>query len=72
MTEEKIMLDAKFSGYDAHKKEHDDFKLTFAEYIRNYENDDEFALSTFTKFLKEWIVSHVAQVDKKSFESLSN
>jgi len=70
MTEEKIMLDAKLSGYDAHKKEHDNFKLAFAEYIRNYESGNEFALPKFTKFLKEWILSHIAQVDKRCFECL--
>ena len=67
-TEEKIMLAAKFSGYINHKKEHDNFILTIIENIRDYEAGKRFTLSTFTRFLKDWILSHIALIDKQYFE----
>ena len=67
-TEEKIMLATKFSGYTEHKKEHENFILTIVENIRDYEAGKRFTLSTFTRFLRDWILSHIALVDKQYFE----
>jgi len=67
-TEEKIMLATKFSGYAEHKKEHENFVLAVVENIRDYESGKRHTLSTFTRFLKDWILSHVALVDKQYFD----
>jgi len=64
-TEEKIMLATKFSGYAEHKKEHDKFVLTIVENVRAYESGKRFTLSTFTRYLKDWILSHIALMDKQ-------
>jgi len=67
-TEEKIMLATKFTGYAEHKKEHDNFVLTVVEKVRDYEAGKRLTLSSFTKFLKDWVLSHIAMMDKLYFE----
>ena len=67
-TEEKIMLATKFSGYTEHKKEHDSFVLAVVANIRDYESGKRYTLSTFTRFLKDWVLSHIAMMDKQYFE----
>jgi len=67
-TEEKMMLATKFSGYIEHKKEHESFILAIVENIRDYEAGKRFTLSTFTRFLKDWVLSHIALMDKQYFD----
>src|SRR5215510_11524730 len=66
-TEERIMIATKFPGYTEHKKAHDTFVLTTVNNIRDFEAGKKFSLSTFTKFLKEWILTHIAIMDKQYF-----
>ena len=68
VTEEKIMLTTKFPGYVEHKKEHENFVLAIVENIKDYKAGKRFTLSTFTRFLKDWVLSHIALVDKQYFE----
>jgi len=67
-TEEKIMIATKFSGYAEHKREHDSFVIAVVNNIKDFEAGKRFTLSTFTRFLKEWILSHIAVMDKQYFE----
>ena len=67
-TEEKIMIATKFAGYPGHKKEHEHFIKTVVENIKDYEAGKRFTLSTFTRFLKDWVFSHIALMDKQYFE----
>ena len=66
-TEEKIMIATKFPGYLEHKKAHDTFVLTVVDNIRDFEAGKKFTLSGFTKFLKEWVLTHIAIMDKQYF-----
>ena len=67
-TEERIMIATKFPGYIEHKKAHDTFILTVVENIQEYETGKKLTLSTFTRFLKDWILTHIAIMDKQYFE----
>jgi hemerythrin len=69
-TEEKIMLFTRFAGYAEHKKEHDNFVLTVVKNIHSYRAKERFTLLSFTKFLKDWILSHIAVMDKQYFTHL--
>jgi hemerythrin len=69
-TEEKILLATKFAGYAQHKREHNCFILTVMEKIEDYNMKRHINLSAFTKFLKEWVLSHIAIMDKQYFEYL--
>lgn len=66
-TEEKIMLATKFPGYQEHKKAHDTFVLTVVDNIRDFQEGKKFSLAGFTKFLKEWVLTHIAIMDKQYF-----
>ena len=67
-TEEKIMIATKFQGYPGHKKAHEMFILTVVDKIKEYNTGKKLTLQNFTKFLKDWILSHVAVMDKQYFE----
>ena len=66
-TEEKIMIATKFDGYAEHKKAHDKFVLNTVDNIKDYQAGKKLSLSAFTKFLKDWILSHIAVMDKQYF-----
>jgi len=66
-TEEKILLATKFPGYVDHKRAHDLFILNVIENIRDYEEGKKINLAAFTHFLKDWILSHIAVMDKQYF-----
>ncbi|MCL2440579.1 MAG: bacteriohemerythrin [Treponema sp.] len=69
-TEEKIMLATKFKGYAEHKKEHDAFIINIFDTIHNFQYRKRFNLYSFTKFLKDWILTHIALTDKQYFTYL--
>jgi hemerythrin len=66
-TEEKIMRSVKYPGYVEHKRHHDMFVLKVIENIQNYETEKHYTLYSFTKFLKDWVLSHIAVMDKEYF-----
>ena len=66
-TEEKIMIHTNFPGYMEHKRAHDAFVLNVDDSIRNFETGSKFVLAEFTRFLKEWILTHIAIMDKQYF-----
>ena len=67
-TEEKIMIATKFEGYIDHKRAHDKFVITVAENIKDYQAGKRLTLSSFTRYLKDWVLSHIAVMDKQYFE----
>jgi len=69
-TEEKILLATKFPGYAEHKKAHDSFILKVVDNIREFETGKRMNLSSFTHFLKDWILTHIAIMDKQYFDFL--
>ena len=68
-TEEKIMIHTNFPGYAEHKKAHDSFVLTVVEKVREFETgkNKKFTFLEFTQFLKEWVLTHIAIMDKGYF-----
>jgi len=67
-TEEKIMKTTGFEGYLHHKHIHDSFILSIHETIEENESGKHVSHYTFTKYLKDWIFSHIAVMDKQYFE----
>ena len=63
-TEEKIMIKTKYPGYYEHKKQHEAFIISILENIKSYEEGKKLTLVGFTRFLKDWILSHIAYTDK--------
>ncbi|MCL2764570.1 MAG: bacteriohemerythrin [Treponema sp.] len=69
-TEEKIMLVTNFKGYAEHKKEHDTFVNTISDIIFDFRAGKQFSLSVFALYLKDWVLSHIAFMDKQYIEYL--
>ncbi|MCB1218002.1 hemerythrin family protein [bacterium] len=67
--EEKEMKACNFSGYAAHKKEHDDFIAKVAE-LKTELDEGRIMVTTDTmKFLKSWLTSHIMITDKLYVDS---
>ena len=66
-TEEKIMIAANFSGYAEHKMAHDKFIITVKKYISDFSTGKRLSLYSYTQFLKDWVLSHIAVMDKQYF-----
>lgn len=64
-TEEKIMITTKYKGYIEHKKNHEDFILKVLTTAKDYESGKRLTLTSFGYFLKDWVLSHIAVMDKK-------
>jgi len=64
-TEEKYMIAAKFPGYEEHKKAHDDFVQKIIFSVKSYKAGKKLVLENFAIFLKDWLLSHVAIMDKQ-------
>ena len=67
-TEEKIFLATKFTGYAEHKRVHDSFILTVTEKIMEFQSGKRISLAAFTTFLRDWVLSHIAVMDKQYFD----
>jgi len=66
-TEEKIMLQTKFVGYEEHRKAHETFIVAVLDNARAFQKEKKINLEEFTRFLKEWVLTHVAVMDKQYF-----
>jgi hemerythrin len=64
-TEEKLMRAINFPDYAEHKRCHDCFVLDVLINIREFEKEKHYTLFTFTKFLKDWVLSHIGIMDKQ-------
>ena len=64
-TEEKFMIATKFHGYAEHKKTHDEFTLVVANCIKDFQSGKRLVLEKFAYFLKDWVLTHVAVMDRQ-------
>ena len=67
-TEEKYMLATKFPGYHEHKKTHEEFIRKVLVSVKDFEAGKRLVLTNFSRFLKDWVLSHVAVQDVKYAE----
>jgi hemerythrin len=63
--EEKLMIGTKFPGYAEHKKAHDEFTLTVVKAVKDFEAGKRLVLEKFAYFLKDWILTHIAVMDRQ-------
>jgi hemerythrin len=61
--EEKLLKAVNYKDFVSHKKQHDEFILKVIE-IAEHGNADFMSLFGLAKFLYEWILEHIAHVDK--------
>ncbi|MDR0643990.1 MAG: bacteriohemerythrin [Treponema sp.] len=63
--EEQIMKRIKFPEIAEHKKEHRSFVRRVLADVESFESGKLFVPNTFVRFLKDWILTHVAMSDQK-------
>ena len=63
--EEKIMERAGYPGLAEHRAEHKEFVKKVLVEVRNFEEGKTFVPNRFVAFLRDWILSHIALMDKK-------
>jgi len=66
-TEEDIMEKAGFDGFKDHKKAHDAFIIAVLDNIWAFQNEKRINLEGFSTFLKDWVLTHIAVMDKQYF-----
>ena len=66
-TEEDLMLETKFDVYEfvEHKREHNEFVSTVAEYFKRFQSTGCVDLLTFASYTKWWVIGHIKRYDKK-------
>lgn len=62
-SEEYIMKQHKFAGFEKHKAEHDAFIEKVLEFKDRYTHGRLLLSLEVTKFIKEWICTHIMQTD---------
>ena len=63
--EERLMRDSRFPGYLLHKAVHDDVRARLLDLRAQFEKGGRGAVSTATlRFLREWLISHIAAEDE--------
>jgi hemerythrin len=66
--EEQILKNIKYPGFTVHKKQHEDFVRQVLEEVRNFEEGKKFVPNVFVRFLRDWILTHIAMEDTKYAE----
>ena len=62
-SEEKIMERIEYPGMEDHKREHRDFIQEVLEQVKDFEEGKRFVPHMFVRFLRDWVLSHIALTD---------
>jgi hemerythrin len=63
--EERMMENIHYPQFAAHKREHEAFVQRLLDDVKNYQEGQKFAPNNFVRFLRDWILSHIAVEDTK-------
>jgi hemerythrin len=69
-TEEQIMEKVSFPEFQDHKKQHTDFTQEVLNEVKAFEEGKKFVPNQFVRFLRDWVLSHIAITDSKLGEFL--
>ncbi|MDR2797604.1 MAG: bacteriohemerythrin [Treponema sp.] len=67
-SEERIMERINFPELGPHKVQHTSFVKQVLEEVQNFEGGKSFVPNTFVRFLRDWILTHIAMSDIKYAE----
>ena len=63
--EEKLMRENGYPDFEPHKQQHEEMISKVGDYMRAYEKDRESTIDDLTRFLKTWLIDHIAGTDQK-------
>jgi hemerythrin len=70
--EEQILGNIKYPDLAEHKREHEGFVKKVFEEVKSFEQGKKFIPNVFVRYLKDWILTHIAVQDKKYAEYIIN
>jgi hemerythrin len=68
--EERLLQRVNYPHYLDHKREHEGFVRKMLDYAKLFRDGKSFVPNNFVRFLKDWILSHIAVSDKQYSEYL--
>ena len=66
--EERLLQRINYPWYAKHKQEHDNFVKKVLEQVKEFSEGKSFVPNNFVRYLKDWILSHIAMSDKQYSE----
>jgi hemerythrin len=70
--EETMLENVKYPQLSCQKKQHEVFVQRLLDDVKSYQNGQKFVINNFVRFLRDWILSHIAMEDTKYARYICN